>query len=157
MYYAEACHAIARPIAAPLRLRATQLLWRAVGNTVAENRIFDHPQAPETNALPPNQLAGFASVQPTVVNGATSLGPNPARTRKLIWNLNHARKNSKVKSGLKNLAMLPSYFDYIFLYLRQKVRLRPELSTNFLSSLGPNTTRARPEKPGPDVLLWFNH
>ena len=44
------------------------------------------------------------------------------------------RKNSKVKLGLKNLAMLPSYFDYIFVHLRQKARLRPELSLKFLST-----------------------
>ena len=35
-------------------------------------------------------------------------------------------KNPKVKLGLKNLAMLPSYFDYIFVHLRQKVSFRPE-------------------------------
>ena len=47
--------------------------------------------------------------------------------------------------------MLPSYFDYIFVHLRQKVRLRPELSPKFLQSLGPNTNqiRTQPEKPGP--------
>ena len=42
---------------------------------------------------------------------------------------------------MKNLAMLPSYFDYIFVHLRQKVRLRPELSQKFLTTLGPNPTR----------------
>ena len=45
--------------------------------------------------------------------------------------------------------MLPSYFDYIFVHLRQKVRLRPELSPKFLSTLGPNPARTRTEKPGP--------
>ena len=45
--------------------------------------------------------------------------------------------------------MLPNYFDYIFAHLRQKVRLRPELSPKFLSTLGPNPARTRPEKPGP--------
>ena len=49
--------------------------------------------------------------------------------------------------GLKNLAMLPSYFDYIFEHLRQKARLRPELSLKFLTILGPNPARTRPEKP----------
>ena len=46
--------------------------------------------------------------------------------------------------------MLPSYFDYIFVHLRQKVRLRPELSLKLLSASGPNParTRTRPEKPG---------
>ena len=43
---------------------------------------------------------------------------------------------------LKNLAMLPNYFDYIFVHLKQKARLRPEV----LSTLGPNPTRkARPD------------
>ena len=37
----------------------------------------------------------------------------------------------KVKSGLKNLAMLPTYFDYIFEHVRQKTRLRAELSPKF--------------------------
>ena len=43
--------------------------------------------------------------------------------------------------------MLPTYFDYIFVFvqLRRKARLRPELSPKFLSTLGPNPTRkARP-------------
>ena len=43
--------------------------------------------------------------------------------------------------GLKNLAMLPSYFDFIFVYLKQKARLRPDLGPKFLSTLGPNPTR----------------
>ena len=43
-------------------------------------------------------------------------------------------KKTKVKLDLKNLAMLPSYFDYIFVHLRQKVRLRRELSLKFLST-----------------------
>ena len=41
--------------------------------------------------------------------------------------------------------MFPSYFDYIFVRLRQKVRLRPESSPKFLSTLGPNPARTRPE------------
>ena len=87
-----------------------------------------------------------------VVNGPTSSGLNPARTRKLIWSPNHARKNKmKVMLGLKHLAMLPSYFDYIFMHLRQKVRLRPELSPKFLSTLGPIPTR----KARPNLYLWF--
>ena len=58
-------------------------------------------------------------------------------------------KNPKVRLGLINLAMLPSYFDDIFVHLRQKVRLRPELSPKFLSTLGPNAARTPLEKPGP--------
>ena len=54
-------------------------------------------------------------------------------------------KNRKFKLSLKNLAMLPSYFDYIFEHLRQKVRLRPESSPKFLSTLGPNPARTQPE------------
>ena len=45
--------------------------------------------------------------------------------------------------------MSPIYFDYNFVHLRQKVRLRPKLSPKFLSTLGPNPARTRPEKPGP--------
>ena len=47
--------------------------------------------------------------------------------------------------------MLPSYFDYAFVHLRQKVCLRPESSPQFLSTLGPNPVRirTRPEKSGP--------
>ena len=43
--------------------------------------------------------------------------------------------------GLKNLAMLPSYFNYIFMHLKQKARLWPELSSKFLSTLDPNPAR----------------
>ena len=76
-----------------------------------------------------------------VVNGPTGSDPNPARIRKLISSPNHAQKSPKVKLGLKNLAMLQSYIDYVFVHLKQKVRLRPELSPKFLSTLGPNPTR----------------
>ena len=40
--------------------------------------------------------------------------------------------------------MLSSYIDYIFVYLRQKARLRPELSPKFCQL----DARTRPEKPG---------
>ena len=52
-----------------------------------------------------------------------------------------SENNKSLELGLKNLAMLPSYFDYIFVHLRQKARLRPELSPKFLSTLGPNLAR----------------
>ena len=61
-------------------------------------------------------------------------------------------KNSKVKLGLKNSEMLPSYFDYIFVHQRQTVRLRPELIPKFLSALSPNPTR----KAEPDLQLCSN-
>ena len=48
---------------------------------------------------------------------------------------------------MKNLAMLPSYFDYIFVHLRQKVRLRPQLSPKFLSTLGPDPPRLTTLEP----------
>ena len=51
--------------------------------------------------------------------------------------------------SLKNLAMLPRFFDYIFVHLKQKLRLRPDLSPKFWSTSGPNPARTRPEKPGP--------
>ena len=41
--------------------------------------------------------------------------------------------------------MLPSYFDYIFVHLRRNARLRPELNPKFLSTLGPNPPRTRPD------------
>ena len=62
-------------------------------------------------------------------------------------------KKTKVKLGLKNLAMSPSYLDYVFVHLRQKARLRPELSLKFLSTLGPNPARTQSEKPGPTYSL----
>ena len=40
--------------------------------------------------------------------------------------------------------MLSSYFDYIFVHLRQKARLRPDLSPKFCQL----EARTRPEKPG---------
>ena len=49
----------------------------------------------------------------------------------------------KVKLGLKNLAMLPSYINYNFVHPRQKAPLRHELSPKFLSTLGPNPARIR--------------
>ena len=50
-------------------------------------------------------------------------------------------KDPKVELGLKNLAISPSHFDYFFVHLRQKVRLRPELSPKFFSILGLNPAR----------------
>ena len=47
--------------------------------------------------------------------------------------------------GLKIFAMLICYFDYIFVHVRQKVRLSSEISPTFLSTLGPNPVRTRPE------------
>ena len=44
-------------------------------------------------------------------------------------------KKTKVKLGLKNIAMLPFYFNYIFVHLRQKIRLRPDLNPKFLTTL----------------------
>ena len=55
--------------------------------------------------------------------------------------------------------MLPNYFDYIFVYQRQKVRLKPQLTPKFLSTLGPNLARIRPERPGPTYSsdrVYFN-
>ena len=45
--------------------------------------------------------------------------------------------------------MLQSYFDFIFVHLRRKVRLRPEVFVNFGPEPDPNPARTRPEKPGP--------
>ena len=47
--------------------------------------------------------------------------------------------------GLKNLAMLPGYFDYILVHRKKKtVRLRPDLSPKFLSTLGPKPDAKSP-------------
>ena len=61
-------------------------------------------------------------------------------------------KKTKVKLELKNLSMLPDYFDYVFVLLRQKARLRPELSPKFLPTLGPNPEPTR--KARADLQLW---
>ena len=53
---------------------------------------------------------------------------------------------------MKNLAMLPIYFDNIFVHLRQKVRLMPESSTKFLSTLGPNLTEPELDPKSPARL-----
>ena len=59
-------------------------------------------------------------------------------------------KKRKLNYRSEKFSMLPSYFDYIFVHLGQKVRLRPQLSSKFLSNLGPNPTY----KTRPDLQLW---
>ena len=59
-------------------------------------------------------------------------------------------EKTKVKLGLKNSAMLPSYFNYTFMHLIKKERCRPESSPKFLSTLGLNPTR----KARPGLQLW---
>ena len=76
-----------------------------------------------------------------VVNGQTCLGSNPKTNLKPKL----CPKHPKVKLDLIILAMFLSYFDYGFVHLRQKVRLRPELSPKFLSTLGPNPAQVRPD------------
>ena len=46
---------------------------------------------------------------------------------------------------LKDLATLPSYFDYIFVHLKQKARFWSDQSPKFLSTSGPNPAGTRPE------------
>ena len=62
-----------------------------------------------------------------VVNGPISSGPNPKANLKP----KSSPKKPKVKLDLKNLVMLPSYFDYISAHLSQKARLRPKIFVNF--------------------------
>ena len=71
---------------------------------------------------------------------ADDFKPEPGPKPKTNLKPKPGPKKTKVKLGLKNLVMLPSYFDYIFVHLRQKVRLRPALSPKFSSTLGPNPT-----------------
>ena len=54
----------------------------------------------------------------------------------------------------EKFSIVPKLFDYIFVLLRQKARLRPELSPKFLSILGPNSNRTR--KARPDLQLWYD-
>ena len=59
---------------------------------------------------------------------------------------------------VKNLAMLPSYFDYGFVHLKQKASLRPDLNPKVLSTSGPNLARTRPDLQlcvECEVLLMF--
>ena len=94
-----------------------------------------------------------------VVNGPTVSGSKPARTRNYKpkpgpnpkINLKPKSCPKKPESLVRSLKfeIMPSNFDYLFVHLRQKVRLRPELSPKFLSTLGPNLARTRFEKPGP--------
>ena len=44
----------------------------------------------------------------------------------------------------------------MFVHLRQKARLTPEISPKFLSTLGPNPVQTRSEKPGPTYNSAFN-
>ena len=52
-------------------------------------------------------------------------------------------KKTKVKLVLKNLAILPSYFDYIIVHLRKKHVSGPNEARNFCRI----QARTRPEKP----------
>ena len=56
---------------------------------------------------------------------------------------NHAQTNLKVKVGLKNLALLPNYFDFIFVHLRQKstsqARIKPEIFVIFRPERDPKS------------------
>ena len=55
-------------------------------------------------------------------------------------------KNPKVKLGQKNSAMLPSYFDYSFVHLRQKVRFKPEIFVNFRPEFRPEPDPKNPAR-----------
>ena len=46
--------------------------------------------------------------------------------------------------------MLPNDFDYVFVHLKQKARLRPNLSPKYLLTSGPNLAR----KARADLKLW---
>ena len=69
-----------------------------------------------------------------------NISPDPGSNPKTHLKPKLCPRKTKVKLGLKNLAKLPRYFDHTFVHLRQKVRLRPELSPKFLSTLGLNPT-----------------
>ena len=60
-------------------------------------------------------------------------------------------KKTKVKLGLKNLAMLPNYFDYIFVHLRKKItsqaRINSKVFVNFRPEPCPNPNPTRKVRP----------
>ena len=47
---------------------------------------------------------------------------------------------------MKNLAMLPSYFGYIFVHQTQKARFRPELSPKFFVNFRPEPDLESPAR-----------
>ena len=48
--------------------------------------------------------------------------------------------------GLKNLSNLRRYFDYIFVHIKKKVRLRPELSPKFFFNFKPEPDPKSPAR-----------
>ena len=48
-------------------------------------------------------------------------------------------KARKLRYVTKDFTMLPSYFDDIFVHLRQKVSLRPEIFVSFRPESGPKS------------------
>ena len=62
-------------------------------------------------------------------------------------------KKTKDRLGQKNLAMLPSYFDHIFVPLKRKVcliqsQIEPEIFVNF----GTESSQTRPKSPAPTYI-----
>ena len=55
--------------------------------------------------------------------------------------------------GLKNLAMLPSNFDFIFVHQKQKARLRPDLSPKIFVNFRPEPDPKIPARL--TTLLWL--
>ena len=55
-------------------------------------------------------------------------------------------KARKLRLGLKNLAILQGYFNYIFVHLRQKVRFRPEISPNIFVNFRPEPDPKSPAR-----------
>ena len=105
------------------------------------------------------------TVKCRVVNGPTSSGPNPARSRKYKPEPGPSRKinlkpkscpkksESKVRS--KKFTNIAKLFLLFFCTAKTKstyqVRIKSDIFVNFRPEPGPNSarTRTRPEKPGP--------
>ena len=115
----------------------------------------DHAEYPTTASY--GSLGGRLHYSAPVKHGVGRLvrartrkyKPEPGPKPKANVKPKSCPKNPKVKLDLRNLTMLPSYFYYIFVHLKQKARFRPKISPKFLSTLSPNPARTRPEKPGP--------
>ena len=78
-----------------------------------------------------NALAAFPIICQKVQCRLSSCHLHDYINEKTLSMKNHARKKQEVKLRLRNLAMLPSYFDYIFVHLGPKARLRPKIFVNF--------------------------
>ena len=90
-----------------------------------------------------------------VENGPTGSGPNPDRTRKykpesgsnpkINLKPKSCPKKSESKVRSEKFSNIANLFLLFFVHVRQKIRLRPELSPTFLSTFGPTWPEPEPD------------